>query len=165
MYSPVRVRNRTVRRRSVAVQWSLFPRELSVGQVLSLSVLWRGHDCRTKTVVCTTSPQGQRADFSMPILLCQSFSCGYAVCSGLFLAGISWSVRGALISEGCLVGDYSLHFCAWSQLASYFWWAFGFWLLLLASLFRQLIGHFVSMYAGMCRYPLKYSCCSWCQAV
>ena len=33
----------------------------------------------------------------------QSFSCGYAVCSGLFLAGISWSVRGVIVSEGCLV--------------------------------------------------------------
>ena len=55
----------------------------------------------------------------------QSFSCGYAVCSGRFLAWISWSVSGAMVSEGCLiVGDYSLHFCAWSQLASYFWWAF-----------------------------------------
>ena len=42
----------------------------------------------------------------------QSFSCGYAVCSNLFLAGLSWSVRGAIVSEGCLVGDYSLHFCA-----------------------------------------------------
>ena len=37
---------------------------------------------------------------------------------------------------------------------------FGFCLLPLASLFRQLIGHFVSMYAGMCRYPFKYGCCS-----
>ena len=53
----------------------------------------------------------------------QSFSCGYAVCSGLFLAGISWSVRGDS-KEGCLVGDYSLHFCAWCQLASCFLWAF-----------------------------------------
>ena len=59
--------NRTVRRRSVAVPWSLFPGELSVGQVLSLSLLWRGLDCRTWTVVCASSPQGQRADFSMPI--------------------------------------------------------------------------------------------------
>ena len=42
----------------------------------------------------------------------QSVSCGYADCSGLFLAGISWSVRGAIVSEGCLVGEYSLHFCA-----------------------------------------------------
>ena len=109
--------NRTVRRRLVAVPWSLFPRELSVGQVLSLS--WRGHDCRTRAVVCASSPQGQRADFQ-----CQSFSCGYTVCSGLFLAGISWSVRGAIISEGCLVGEYSLYFCAWSQLASCFWWVF-----------------------------------------
>ena len=73
---------------------------------------------------------------------------------------MSWSVRGAIIGEGCLVGDYSLHFCAWSQLASCFWWAifffvtkFEFWLLLLASLFYQLIGHFVSpcmpVYAGI----------------
>ena len=37
---------------------------------------------------------------------------------------------------------------------------FGFWLLLFDSLFRQLIGHFVSTYAGMYRYPLKYGCCS-----
>ena len=58
--------NRTVRRRSVAVPWSLFTRELSVGQVL-LSLLWRGHDCRTWAVVCASSPQGQMADFSMPI--------------------------------------------------------------------------------------------------
>jgi len=43
---------------------------------------------------------------------CQSFSCGYTVCSGLFLAGISFSVRGAIVSEGCLVGDYSLNVCA-----------------------------------------------------
>ena len=34
----------------------------------------------------------------------QSFSSGYAVYSGLFLAGIAWSVRGAIVSEGCLVG-------------------------------------------------------------
>jgi len=43
---------------------------------------------------------------------CHSFSCGYAVCSGLFLAGISWYVRGAIVSEGFLVGAYSLHVCA-----------------------------------------------------
>ena len=43
----------------------LFPRELSVGQLLSL--LWRGHDCRARSMVCASSPQGQRADFSMPI--------------------------------------------------------------------------------------------------
>ena len=60
--------NRTVRRTSVAVPWSLFPRELSVGQVLSLSLLWRGHDCRTWDVVCASSPQGQRADFSISIV-------------------------------------------------------------------------------------------------
>ena len=45
----------------------------------------------------------------------QSFSCGYEVCSGLFLAGISLSVRGAIVSEGCLVGDYSLHFCVFAS--------------------------------------------------
>ena len=50
---------------------------------------------------------------------CQSFKCGI----GLFLAGVSRSVRGSIVSEGCLVGDYSLHFCVWSQLASCFWWA------------------------------------------
>ena len=96
--------NRTVRRRLVAVPWSLFPRELSVGQVLSLSLSWRGHDCRTRAVVCASSPQGQRADFLMPIF--------FMWLRGLFLAGISWSVRGAIISEECLVGEYSLHFCA-----------------------------------------------------
>ena len=57
--------------------------------------------------------------FVLPVRRCkgltfqfQPFSCGYVVCGGLFLAGISWSVRGAIVSEGCLVGDYSLHFCA-----------------------------------------------------
>ena len=54
---------------------------------------------------------------------CQSFFMCFAVCSGLFLAGISWYVRGAIVREWCLVGDYGLHFCAWSQLASCFWWA------------------------------------------
>ena len=57
MCSPVRAMNSTVRRRSVAVLWSLFPRELSVGQVLSLSRLWRGHDCRAWAVVCASSPR------------------------------------------------------------------------------------------------------------
>ena len=33
-----------------------------------------------------------------------SFSRGYAVCNGLFLAGIAWSVRGAIVSDGCLLG-------------------------------------------------------------
>ena len=55
--SPVKAINHTIRPRSVAVPWSLFPRELSLGQVLSLSSLWRGHDCRTLTVVCASSPQ------------------------------------------------------------------------------------------------------------
>ena len=41
--------------------------------------------------------------------LCQYFSCGYVVCSGLFLAGKSWSVREAKVGEGNLVGDYSLN--------------------------------------------------------
>ena len=59
--------NCNVRRRSVAVPWSLLPRELSVGKVLSLSSLWRGHDCRTWAVVCAISLHGQRADSSMPI--------------------------------------------------------------------------------------------------
>ena len=27
-------------------------------------------------------------------------------------AGISWSVRGVIVSEGCLAGDYTLHLCA-----------------------------------------------------
>ena len=53
--------NRTVRRRSAAVPWSLFLREFSVGQVLSLSLLWKGDNCRTWAVVCASSPQGQRA--------------------------------------------------------------------------------------------------------
>ena len=44
-----------IRRRSVIVPWSLIPRELSVGQVLSLSLLWRGHDCRTWVVTGLTS--------------------------------------------------------------------------------------------------------------
>ena len=66
--SPVRPMNRTVRRRSVAVPWSLFPRDLSVGQVLSLSLLWIGHDCRTWLVVCASSPKGQRPDFSIAIM-------------------------------------------------------------------------------------------------
>ena len=65
MSSPVRAMDRTTRRRSVAVPWSLFPRELSVGQVLSL--VWRGHGCRTWVVICASSPQGQMADLSMPI--------------------------------------------------------------------------------------------------
>ena len=32
-----------------------------------LSLLWRGHDCRTCAVVCASSPQGQRPDYSMSI--------------------------------------------------------------------------------------------------
>ena len=61
------MKNEKVRHMSVAVPWSLFPRELSVGQVLSLYLLWRGHYCRSWTVVCASSPQGQRDDFSMPM--------------------------------------------------------------------------------------------------
>ena len=43
---------------------------------------------------------------------CQSVSCGYAVCNGLFLAGISWFVRDGIVNGEGLLGDYSLHFCA-----------------------------------------------------
>ena len=43
--------------------------------------------------------RGKRLTFQF-----QSFSSGFAVYSGLFLAGIAWSVRGAIVSEGCLVG-------------------------------------------------------------
>ena len=91
----------------MAVPWSLFPRELSVGQVLSLSLLWRGHDGRTWVVVCASSPQGKR-DFSIPIFVMWLRSLKWPD----FLAGISWSVGGAIVSEVCLVGHYSLHFCA-----------------------------------------------------
>ena len=59
--------NRTVRHRSMIVLWSLFPRKLSIGQVLPLSSLWRGQDCRTWTVVCAHSPHGQMVDSLMPI--------------------------------------------------------------------------------------------------
>ena len=111
--------NRTVRRRSVAVQWSLFSRELSVGQMVSLSLLWRGHWLQDKGCSLCFQSAGSKG-----WLQCQSFPCGFAVYSGLFLAGISWSVRGTTVGEGCLVGEYSLHFCAWNQLSSCFWWAF-----------------------------------------
>ena len=39
---------------------------------------------------------------------CQSFH--EATQSAVACGGISWSVRGAIVSEGCLVGDYSLHY-------------------------------------------------------
>ena len=61
--------------------WSLFPRELSVGQVLSLSLLWRGYDCMTWTVICASSSQGQRADFSIPIFF-------------MWLRSLQWPVLG-----------------------------------------------------------------------
>ena len=77
--------NRTVKRRSVDVPWSLFPRELSVGQLLSLTLLWRGHDCRTLAVVCASSPQSQRADFSMPIFFMWLPSLQWPV--------LSWSIE------------------------------------------------------------------------
>ena len=75
----------------MAVLWSLFSRELSVGQVLSLSLLWRGHDCRTWAVVSASSPQGQRADFSMPMNLFHVATQSVVACSqpeyhGLFVA-------------------------------------------------------------------------------
>ena len=94
IWIPVGSIKRTIRRRSVAVPWSLFPRELSVGQMVSLSSLWRGHDCRTLAVVCASVHRGKGLT-----LLWQSFSCGCVVCSGLFLAGISWSVRSAIVGE------------------------------------------------------------------
>ena len=66
---------RAVRRRSVAVPRSLFPRELSVGQVLSLSLLWRGHDCRTWAVFCASCPQGQRDGFSIHVAMQSVVAC------------------------------------------------------------------------------------------
>ena len=89
IWSPVRAMSRTVRRRSVAFPWSLFPMELSVGRVVSLSSLWFVLSVRRGKWLT---------------LLCQSFSCGYVVCIGLFLAGISMSVRGTIVGEGNLVG-------------------------------------------------------------
>ena len=47
IWSPVRAMSRTVRRRSLAVTWSLFPRERAVGQVLSLSLLLRENNSTT----------------------------------------------------------------------------------------------------------------------
>ena len=91
----------------MAVPWSLFTRELSVGQVLSLSLLWRGQYCRTWAVVFASSPQVQRADFSIPIFFMWLRSLQWPVLSRKL-----WSVCGAIVSEGCLVGDYSLHLCA-----------------------------------------------------
>ena len=88
-------------------QYSLLPRELSVGQVFLFLFCGEGmtvgHGLWFVLPVC----RGKGLTFQ-----CQSFSCGFAVCSGQFLAGISWAVRGAIVSEGCLVGDYSLLFCA-----------------------------------------------------
>ena len=52
-----------------------FPRELAVGQVVSLSSFGRGHDCQT----CASCPQGQRAEFSMPIFF-------------IWLRSLQWSV-------------------------------------------------------------------------
>ena len=68
IWSPVRAMNRIVRRKSVDVPWSLFPRELYVGHVLSLSSLWRDHECMACIVVCdSSSSQGQMSDSSMPL--------------------------------------------------------------------------------------------------
>ena len=91
----------------MAVPWSFFPRELSVGQVRSLSLLWRGHDCRTWAVVCASSPQRQMADFSIPIFFIGLRSVQWPVLNRSIKV-CSW----AIVSEGCLVGDYILHFCA-----------------------------------------------------
>ena len=76
--------NRTVRRGSVAVPWSLFPSELSVDQVVSLSSLWREHVCRTWAVVCASCPQGERADSSMPTFF-------------MWLRSVKCEVKGVLL--------------------------------------------------------------------
>jgi len=81
--------NRTAKRRSVAIPWTLFPRELSVSQVLSLSLLWRGHGCSTWAMVCASSPQVQMADFSMPLLLMWLRSLQWPVLSRNIMA-CSW---------------------------------------------------------------------------
>ena len=94
--------NRTVRSRSVAVPWSLFPREPSVDQVPFLSLLWRGHDCRTWTVVCASSPQGQRADFSMPIFF-------------MWLRSLQWPVLSRNIMV-CLWRDCKRWVSCWGLL-------------------------------------------------
>ena len=99
MWSPVRTMNRTVRRRLVIVPWSLFPKDFSVGQVFFLSSLWRGHDCRTWTVVCTSCPQGQRADFSMPIFIMWLRSLQWPVLSRNIMV-FSW--RNNRQRESCL---------------------------------------------------------------
>ena len=61
LYLPM---NRTVRRRSVAVPWSLFPRARLARFFLFL-FCGEGIDCRTRAVVCASSPQGQRADYNV----------------------------------------------------------------------------------------------------
>ena len=97
----------------------------SVGQVLSLSSMWRWHDCRTCAVVCASSPQWQRADSTVPIVLVWLRSLQWPV--------LSWKIMVCLWSASWwrgLVVDYSLYFCAWRQLASCSWWAY----LLLCSL-------------------------------
>ena len=103
----------------LSTYYSRVTRELSVGQMVSLSLLWRRHWLQDKGCSLCFQSAGSKG-----WLQCQSFPCGFAVYSGLFLAGISWSVRGTTVGEGCLVGEYSLHFCAWNQLSSCFWWAF-----------------------------------------
>ena len=59
--SLVRAMNRTIRLRSVAVPWSLFPMELSVGQVHFLSFSWRGWFWCSE-VPFYTAPAGQIND-------------------------------------------------------------------------------------------------------
>ena len=99
IWSPVRAMSRTVRRMSVAVPWSFLGNLLLVRWFLFLLF---GEGTIARHVLPVHRGKGLTC-------LCQSFSCGYVVCSGLFLAGISWSVREAKEVEGNLVGDYSLH--------------------------------------------------------
>ena len=67
IWIPTRAMNRIVRRKSVAVPWSLFPGELSVGQVLSL--FFSVERTRLQDIgysLCILSA-GANADSSMPI--------------------------------------------------------------------------------------------------
>ena len=92
IWSPVRVMNRIVRRRSVAVPWCLFPRDLSIGQVLCLSSLWRGHWLYAMGCsLCFQSVglKGWLFDANLFLCVCK-------VCRCLLLAGISCSVRDAI---------------------------------------------------------------------
>ena len=82
----------------------MFPRELSVGQVLSLSLLWRGHDCMTWAVVCDSSPQRQMADFSI------------AICF-MWLRSLQWPVLSQNIMV-CLWRDSKRRVSCWGIIVS-----------------------------------------------